>query len=71
MAPQNPNSGPRRVTSQSGNKPSGISKMISEKQLEANRGNALLSTGPKTDEGKKRSSLNARRHGIRSGHDNG
>jgi len=38
--------------------------MISEKQLEANRNNALLSTGPKTDAGKKRSSLNARRHGL-------
>jgi len=38
--------------------------MISDKQLEANRSNALLSTGPKTEEGKKRSSLNALRHGI-------
>ena len=38
--------------------------MISEKQLEANRHNALLSTGAKTPEGHKRSSMNARRHGI-------
>jgi hypothetical protein len=38
--------------------------MISDKQLEANRSNALLSTGPKTEEGRKRSSMNARRHGI-------
>jgi hypothetical protein len=38
--------------------------MISEKQLEANRNNALLSTGAKTPEGRKRSSLNALRHGI-------
>ena len=38
--------------------------MISDKQLEANRSNALLSTGPRTEEGKKRSSLNALRHGI-------
>jgi hypothetical protein len=38
--------------------------MISDKQLEANRSNALLSTGAKTEEGKKRSRLNARRHGL-------
>src|SRR5579863_976665 len=38
--------------------------MISEKQLEANRNNALLSTGAKTPEGRKRSSMNALRHGI-------
>jgi hypothetical protein len=39
-------------------------KMISDEQLAANRANALLSTGPKTEEGKKCSSLNARRHGL-------
>ena len=38
--------------------------MISDKQLEANRNNALLSTGPKTEEGRKRSSSNALRHGL-------
>jgi hypothetical protein len=38
--------------------------MISDKQLAANRANALLSTGPKTEAGRKRSSLNARRHGL-------
>jgi hypothetical protein len=37
--------------------------MISEKQPQANRSNALLSTGP-TEEGKKRSRLNALRHDI-------
>jgi hypothetical protein len=30
----------------------------------ANRSNALLSTGPRTDSGKQRSSLNALRHGL-------
>ncbi len=38
--------------------------MLSEKQLAANRANAQLSTGPKTEEGKRRSSLNARRHNL-------
>jgi len=38
--------------------------MISDKQLEANRANAQKSTGPKSAAGKKRSSLNALRHGL-------
>jgi hypothetical protein len=38
--------------------------MISEKQLKANRSNALLSTGPRTEEGRQRASMNALRHGI-------
>lgn len=38
--------------------------MLSEKQIEANRRNAQASTSPKTEEGRHRSSLNARRHGL-------
>jgi hypothetical protein len=38
--------------------------MLSDKQLAANRANAQLSTGPKSEIGKRRSSLNARRHNL-------
>jgi hypothetical protein len=37
---------------------------LSDKQLAANRANAILSRGPNTVEGKKKSSMNALRHGI-------
>jgi hypothetical protein len=37
---------------------------VSEARLHANRENAQHSTGPRTGEGKKRSSLNSTRHGI-------
>ena len=37
---------------------------VSARQLIANRENAAKSTGPRTTEGKKRSSQNARRHGV-------
>src|SRR5215467_58147 len=37
---------------------------VSESQLAANRRNAQLSTGPKSEEGKSKSSLNAVRTGL-------
>jgi hypothetical protein len=38
--------------------------MTSFRQVEANQGNALRSTGPKTEAGKGRSRRNAVRHGL-------
>jgi hypothetical protein len=38
--------------------------MLTEKQLAANRANAQRSTGPRSEEGRQRSSLNARRHNL-------
>ena len=38
--------------------------MPSDKQLEANRANAKNSTGPRSHEGKARSRLNSRKHGL-------
>lgn len=39
---------------------------ISERKLAANRANAQLSTGPRTPEGKRKSSRNAMKHGLLS-----
>ncbi len=40
--------------------------MSSAKKIEANRRNAQKSSGPKSDEGKSRSRLNALKHGMRA-----
>ena len=40
--------------------------MASRKQIQANRQNALKSTGPKTPEGKDTARLNATKHGLLS-----
>lgn len=42
--------------------------MSSELQIEANRANAQLSTGPRTEAGKAHASQNSRRHGLSAAH---
>ena len=45
-------------------KPAAVPAPVSPAKLEANRANAQLSTGPRTEEGRARSSQNARTHGL-------
>ena len=44
--------------------PEGNKKATSNKKIEANKQNAKLSTGPRTSEGKRRSSRNSLKHGL-------
>jgi hypothetical protein len=43
-----------------------MSKKVSQKKIDANRRNAQKSTGPKTKEGKAKSSMNSIKYGIYS-----
>lgn len=42
--------------------------MSTELQIETNRANAQLSTGPRTDIGKAQASQNSRKHGLSAAH---
>src|SRR5262249_7339383 len=48
----------------------GKDDMASEAQMAANRANAQKSTGPRTEEGKARSSMNGLKHGMRAKREN-
>ncbi len=42
---------------------------VTARKIEANRRNALKSTGPRTENGKKKSRYNALKHGVPAGAD--
>src|SRR4051812_37843749 len=46
--------------------PSGVRSMATAAQIEANRRNACMSTGPKSASGKAKASLNSLKHGERA-----
>src|SRR3954464_637234 len=56
----------RRVRISGSYLPSGVRTMATAAQIEANRCNAQVSTGPRTASGKARASLNATKHGRRA-----
>src|SRR3954468_6253699 len=56
----------RRVRISGSCLPSGVRTMATAAQIEANRCNAQMSTGPRTASGKARASLNATKHGRRA-----
>src|SRR4029079_9123799 len=57
----------RRVRISGSCLPSGARTMATAAQIEANRDNAQMSTGPKSASGKARASQNAMKHGRRAG----